>query len=239
MGTKYKTHAQRQKQKRINIIAIISLAVLLVAVLIWNKLLNGSADTTPQSANETSQNSTETDTAYWASVPKPITTITMQNGEKIVLELYPDKAPNTVANFVELANSGFYDGIIFHRVVNGFVIQGGDPEGTGRGGPGYHIKGEFANNGFTQNDIKHERGVISMARSKDMDSAGSQFFIMHEDAPNLDGAYAAFGRVIEGIEVVDAIASVATRAEKPVEPQVIESIRVDTSGVTYSAEKIK
>ena len=169
----------------------------------------------------------------------PVATITMADGATMVLELYPDIAPNTVANFIELANSGFYDGLIFHRGIAGFMIQGGCPQGTGYGGPGYTIKGEFADNGF-DNDLSHERGVISMARAMDPDSAGSQFFIMHADGNFLDGRYAAFGRVIEGIEVVDAIAAVKTDAyDKPVEDQVIQSITVDTHGVEYTAEKIQ
>ena len=137
----------------------------------------------------------------------PVVTIEMDNGSVIKAELYPDKAPNTVRNFVSLINSGFYDGLIFHRVIMGFMIQGGCPKGIGTGGPGYAIKGEFKGNGF-DNDLKHERGVLSMARAMRPDSAGSQFFIMHERAPHLDGSYAAFGRVIEGIEAVDAIANV-------------------------------
>ena len=169
----------------------------------------------------------------------PIVTIEMENGGVIKAELYPEIAPNTVANFVTLVQSGFYDGLIFHRVIPGFMIQGGDPTGTGMGGPGYTIRGEFAANGF-QNDLSHERGVISMARSAMPDSAGSQFFIMHADADYLDGNYAAFGRVIEGIEVVDAIASVSTGVgDRPLEDQVIRSITVDTRGVEYAAEKIQ
>ncbi|MBQ3425377.1 MAG: peptidylprolyl isomerase [Clostridia bacterium] len=169
----------------------------------------------------------------------PIATIEMANGDVMTLELYPETAPNTVANFVELANAGFYDGLIFHRVIPGFMIQGGDPQGMGYGGPGYAIKGEFAANGF-QNDLSHTRGVISMARSQAPDSAGSQFFIMHADYPALDGQYAAFGRVIEGIEAVDHVAEVATDAnDRPTEDQVIRSIRVDTHGVEYRAEKIQ
>ena len=169
----------------------------------------------------------------------PIATITMQGGGQIVLELYPDKAPNTVANFIVLANSGFYDGVIFHRVISGFMIQGGDPLGTGTGGPGYNLYGEFSQNGYTANDLKHERGVISMARANPYNSAGSQFFIMHADAAHLDGAYAAFGRVLSGMEVVDAIAGVSTNASnRPDEEQVIESIRVDTKGIEYSVNKI-
>ena len=160
----------------------------------------------------------------------PVATIEMANGDVMKLELYPDIAPNTVANFVELANAGFYDGLIFHRVIPGFMIQGGDPQGTGFGGPGYGIKGEFAANGF-ENNLSHERGVISMARSGDPDSAGSQFFIMHADVPQLDGQYAAFGRVIEGIEVVDAIAAVKTGTnDRPVQDVVIRSIRVTEDG---------
>jgi len=152
--------------------------------------------------------------------------IEMQNGGVMKLELYPDIAPITVANFVKLAEEGFYDGLIFHRVIPGFMIQGGDPEGTGYGGSDENIKGEFALNGVN-NTLKHERGVISMARSQKYDSASSQFFIMHADAAYLDGSYAAFGKVIEGIEVVDEIASVATNMnDKPMQDQVIKTIRV-------------
>jgi peptidyl-prolyl cis-trans isomerase B (cyclophilin B) len=151
-------------------------------------------------------------------------TITMENGKQMKIELYPEAAPITVQNFIDLANKGFYNGLTFHRVISGFMIQGGCPLGTGTGGPGYQIKGEFAQNGVN-NPIKHTRGVISMARSMMPDSAGSQFFIMHQDAPHLDGAYAAFGKVIEGMDVVDEIASVPTDwNDKPVKPQVIRSI---------------
>ena len=160
----------------------------------------------------------------------PIATITMKGGKQIKIELYPDVAPNTVNNFVSLANKGFYDGLIFHRVIRGFMIQGGCPKGIGIGGPGYSIAGEFAQNGFA-NSLKHKRGVISMARSMMPNSAGSQFFIMHADAPHLDGAYAAFGKVIEGIEVVDEIADEYTDGnDKPYAPQVMQSVRVDTFG---------
>ena len=140
----------------------------------------------------------------------PIVTIEMENGGVIKAELYPEIATNTVNNFVSLVGQGFYNGLIFHRVIPGFMIQGGDPQGTGMGGPGYTIKGEFARNGFRQNNLKHSRGVLSMARSMMPNSAGSQFFIMHADAPHLDGDYAAFGRVIEGMDVVDAIAGTPT-----------------------------
>lgn len=174
-----------------------------------------------------------------AETQNPVATIEMADGGIIVVELYPEIAPNTVANFIELANAGFYDGLIFHRVISGFMIQGGDPEGTGMGGPDYSIKGEFAENGF-ENNLKHERGVISMARSMMPDSAGSQFFIMHADAPHLDGQYAAFGKVLEGMDVVDAIAAVETDAnDKPVSDVVIARITVDTKGVEYVAEKIE
>ena len=164
----------------------------------------------------------------------PIATIEMENGRVIKAELYPEKAPNTVNNFISLANSGFYDGLIFHRVICGFMIQGGDPAGIGTGGPGYYIKGEFALNGYLENDIKHERGVLSMARAMAPDSAGSQFFIMHKNASHLDGQYAAFGKVIEGIEVVDAIATVDTDwSDKPKIPQVMKKVTVDTFGEEY------
>ena len=153
--------------------------------------------------------------------------IEMENGKKIKIELYPEIAPITVANFEKLVNQGFYNGLIFHRVIPGFMIQGGCPEGTGMGGPGWNIKGEFSSNGV-KNDLKHTRGVISMARSMRPDSAGSQFFIMHEDAPHLDGQYAAFGKVVEGIEVVDEIAEVATDySDKPLEPQVMKSVTIE------------
>lgn len=168
----------------------------------------------------------------------PIATITMDNGKEIKLELYPEKAPNTVNNFISLANVGFYDGLIFHRVIKGFMIQGGDPAGVGTGGPGYSIKGEFAVNGFTANDVKHSRGVISMARAMNPNSAGSQFFIMHENASYLDGQYAAFGKVVSGIETVDEIASVATDyRDKPKTEQVMKTVRVETFGVEYPAPK--
>ena len=163
----------------------------------------------------------------------PIITFEMENGDIMKAELYPQVAPNTVNNFISLVNKGFYDGLIFHRVINGFMIQGGDPEGTGMGGPGYGIKGEFAQNGFA-NDLKHTAGVLSMARSMMPNSAGSQFFIMHQDAPHLDGAYAAFGKVVEGQEVVDKIAMTATDySDRPIEPQVMKTVTVDTFGVEY------
>ena len=156
----------------------------------------------------------------------PIMTITMADGGKIVCELYPEKAPQSVRNMISLANKGFYDGLIFHRVISGFMIQGGCPHGTGMGGPGYCIKGEFKLNGV-KNNLSHKRGVVSMARAQSPNSAGSQFFIMHEDAPHLDGDYAAFGHVVNGMDVVDEIAATPTNyADKPLKPQVIKTIRV-------------
>lgn len=163
----------------------------------------------------------------------PVVTIEMGNKDIIKAELYPEIAPNTVNNFISLVKKNFYDGLIFHRVIKGFMIQGGDPEGSGMGGPGYGIKGEFAENGF-ENNLKHSQGVLSMARSMMPDSAGSQFFIMHKDAPHLDGAYAAFGKVIEGMDVVNKIAETATDySDKPMENQVMQSVTVDTFGVDY------
>ncbi len=163
----------------------------------------------------------------------PVVTITMENGDVIKAELYPEIAPNTVKNFVSLVKNGFYDGLIFHRVIRGFMIQGGCPDGNGMGGPGYQIKGEFAQNGFA-NDLKHEPGVLSMARAMHPDSAGSQFFIMHEAAPHLDGAYAAFGKVVEGMDIVNKIAETATDySDRPLEVQRMKTVTVDTFGEDY------
>lgn len=164
----------------------------------------------------------------------PIATIEMENGDIMKLELYPEIAPNTVKNFISLANKGFYDGIIFHRVIPGFMIQGGDPQGVGTGGPGYGIKGEFKSNGFA-NNLKHEKGVISMARSMSPNSAGSQFFIMVANSPHLDGQYAAFGKVIEGIEAADKIVAVKRNgSDKPLKDQRMKKVSVDVKGVEYS-----
>ncbi|PKK95193.1 MAG: peptidylprolyl isomerase [Tenericutes bacterium HGW-Tenericutes-5] len=163
----------------------------------------------------------------------PVVTIKMKSDKLIKLELYPDKAQNTVNNFIYLVKKGFYNGLIFHRVIENFMIQGGDPEGQGIGGPGYSIKGEFANNGI-ENDLNHKAGVISMARSQSMDSAGSQFFIMHKDAPHLDGSYAAFGKVIEGMDEVDRIAKTDTDfRDKPLKEEKMISLVVDTFGIEY------
>jgi peptidyl-prolyl cis-trans isomerase B (cyclophilin B) len=163
----------------------------------------------------------------------PIVTFEMENGDLMKAELYPEIAPTSVKNFISLINKGFYDGLIFHRVINGFMIQGGCPDGTGTGGPGYTIKGEFSQNGVT-NDLIHEAGVLSMARAMHPDSAGSQFFIMHKNSPHLDGAYAAFGKITEGMDIVNKIAETATDySDKPLEPQVIKKVTVDTLGESY------
>ena len=163
----------------------------------------------------------------------PIVTITMEDGGVIKAELYPDIAPNTVNNFISLIKKNFYDGVIFHRVINGFMLQGGDPDGVGTGGPGYCIKGEFSSNGF-KNDLKHTEGVLSMARTMIPDSAGSQFFIMHRTSPHLDGEYAAFGKVTEGLDIVNKIAECETDyIDKPLEAKVMKSVTVDTFGVDY------
>ncbi|MBP0986612.1 MAG: peptidylprolyl isomerase [Oscillospiraceae bacterium] len=165
---------------------------------------------------------------------KPEVTITMKSGEVMKGELYPEIAPQTVANFISLANRGFYDGLIFHRVIPGFMIQGGDPQGIGIGGPGYSIRGEFAANGFAGNDLAHTTGVLSMARARHPDSAGSQFFIMVDDAPHLDGQYAAFGKITENVEAAIAISQVMRDYnDKPVEPQTIDTIRVEVFGEEY------
>ncbi len=170
----------------------------------------------------------------------PVATIVVKDFGTIKVGLYPEKAPNTVNNFISLANKGFYDGLTFHRIYQGFMIQGGCPDGTGSGDPGYSIKGEFRSNGYTKNDLQHTRGVISMARANDPDSAGSQFFIMHQDSSHLDGDYAAFGKVCEGMDVVDKIAGVETtyngkEKTKPLQPVIIESVTVDTMGITYES----
>ncbi len=167
----------------------------------------------------------------------PIVTIEMENGDIMKAELYPEIAPNTVNNFISLINHNFYDGVIFHRVINGFMLQGGDPDGTGMGGPGYSIDGEFSSNGF-KNDLKHEPGVLSMARTMMPNSAGSQFFIMHKTSPHLDGDYAAFGKVIEGLDIVDKIAQMPTDySDRPLEDVVMKKVTVDTFGVTYDEPK--
>ena len=165
----------------------------------------------------------------------PVVTIEMENGDTMKAELYPEIAPNTVNNFISLVNKGYYDGLIFHRVIRGFMIQGGCPQGIGTGGPGYNIKGEFAQNGF-KNDLAHTEGVLSMARAMHPDSAGSQFFIMHKNSPHLDGAYAAFGKITEGMDIVNKIAETATDySDRPLEEQKMKKVTVDTKGVEYPA----
>ncbi len=168
-----------------------------------------------------------------SEIKNPIVTITMESGEVIKAELYPEIAPVSVNNFISLVQKGFYDGLIFHRVINGFMIQGGCPDGNGMGGPGYSIKGEFNNNGF-KNDLVHSEGVLSMARSMAPNSAGSQFFLMHKHSPHLDGSYAAFGKVVEGMEVVNKIADVDTDySDRPIVPQVMKTVTVETFGIDY------
>ena len=165
----------------------------------------------------------------------PIVTFEMENGDIMKAELYPEIAPNTVNNFISLVQNGFYDGLIFHRVIRGFMLQGGCPDGTGMGGPGYTIKGEFSQNGFA-NDLRHTEGVLSMARAMHPDSAGSQFFIMHKNSPHLDGAYAAFGKITEGMDIVNKIAETATDySDRPLEEQKMKKVTVDTMGVEYPA----
>ena len=217
---------------------VIKKGVILVGI---SAILIGLVGCTNNNNNSNQNNDSESETTIESSGELPIATIKVKDFGVIKAELYPDKAPNTVNNFISLANSGFYDGLIFHRVIEGFMNQGGDPDGIGTGGPGYSIKGEFSNNGYTKNDLKHTAGVLSMARSNDPDSAGSQFFIMAEEAPHLDGDYAAFGKVTEGMDVVEAINSVETdRNDKPLKDVVIESITVDTKGVDYKApEKVE
>ncbi|EEG73009.1 peptidyl-prolyl cis-trans isomerase, cyclophilin-type [[Clostridium] hylemonae DSM 15053] len=167
------------------------------------------------------------------TMANPIVTFEMENGDVMKAELYPDIAPNTVNNFISLVGKGYYDGLIFHRVISGFMIQGGCPDGTGTGGPGYNIKGEFSQNGFS-NDLKHGEGVLSMARAMHPDSAGSQFFIMHKNSPHLDGSYAAFGKIIEGMDVVNKIAAADTDySDRPLEEQKMKKVTVDTDGVDY------
>ena len=210
--------------KRIAVFLLCIIMCAMCAIMSGCGANNNEADPTaaPTAGTDTTNNTED------PNMNKIIATIEMEDGGIIKLELYPDIAPQSVYNFVYLARQGFYDGLTFHRIISGFMIQGGDPKGTGTGGPGYCIKGEFAANGF-DNPLKHTRGVISWARqSKPYDSAGSQFFIMHQDAPHLDGQYAAFGMVIEGMDVVDKIASVATGSQnRPIEPVVIKRITVE------------
>ena len=225
--------------KKIKKIMISALAIVMSVTMV------GCGNSNVKTENNNSSDNSTTQVERPENLP--IATIKVKDFGTIEAELYPDKAPNTVNNFIELANSGFYDGLTFHRVVEGFMNQGGDPKGDGTGGPGYSIKGEFSGNGYKTNDLKHTTGVLSMARAQNPDSAGSQFFIMAADAPSLDGQYAAFGKVINGLDVVEAINKAEVEKNKatgekstPVNTIVIEEIRVDTKGVEYpEAEKIK
>lgn len=225
--------------KKIKKIMISALAIVMSVTMV------GCGNSNVKTENNNSSDNSTTQVERPENLP--IATIKVKDFGTIEAELYPDKAPNTVNNFIELANSGFYDGLTFHRVVEGFMNQGGDPKGDGTGGPGYSIKGEFSGNGYKANDLKHTTGVLSMARAQNPDSAGSQFFIMAADAPSLDGQYAAFGKVINGLDVVEAINKAEVEKNKatgekstPVNTIVIEEIRVDTKGVEYpEAEKIK
>lgn len=212
------------------ILSIVAIVVLLAGC--------GAAKEDTNTASDAEEKK-ETKEDYSTKVSEnPIVTITMNNDEKIVIELEPKTAPNTVANFISLIEDGYYDGLIFHRVIPGFMIQGGDPSGNGSGGPGYSIRGEFSKNGF-ENNLKHERGVISMARTGDPNSAGSQFFIMAEASPHLDGDYAAFGKVLEGMETVDSIISVERdKRDKPLEDQIMKKVEVDTKGFDYPEPEV-
>lgn len=203
------------------------------------KNTNGSGDKASVENNKVEKKE-ETKLEKGPNDKNPIVTIDMENGDKIKIELYPEVAPNTVRNFVSLVQKGFYDGVIFHRVIPGFMIQAGDPKGIGTGGPGYSIKGEFTSNKF-KNDLKHEKGVISMARGEGNNSAGSQFFIMVKEAPHLDGKYAAFGKVIDGMEIADKIVAVERNPQdKPLKEQKMNKVTVDTFGVKYNeVEKMK
>lgn len=219
--------------KKFRLALIISVVLLLITSIIGcgtQAQNNGSSQ--PQTNAGTSNTNTTT------GQKDPIVTITMADGGQIKVELYPNVAPNTVKNFISLVQKGFYNGLTFHRVIPGFMIQGGDPNGNGTGGPGYSIKGEFKSNGFT-NNLKHVRGVISMARTQDPNSAGSQFFIMVAAAPSLDGNYAAFGKVLSGMSEVDKIVNTpADSNNKPLQPQVMKSVTVDTFGIKYGAPQI-
>lgn len=215
---------------------ILILAVLIIGCGTRDAQEAEEQENQTENENETEQNNQE---GQLNKDENPVVTITMENEEQIVIELYPDIAPNTVNNFISLIEDGFYDDLIFHRVIPDFMIQGGDPDGNGTGGPGYSIKGEFNSNGF-DNDLKHTRGVISMARSQSPDSAGSQFFIMVSDSPHLDGDYAGFGEVVEGMDTVDDIVSVERNdQDKPLEDQVMKKVEVDTKGFEYDEPEVE
>lgn len=214
--------------------------LLTMGMLLGGCTINGKTAKEGKDSSSKAENQSKVKSEKGDKDKNPVVTIEMEDGSKIRVELYPEIAPNTVRNFVSLVQKGFYDELIFHRVIPNFMIQGGDPKGTGIGGPDYTIKGEFKENNF-ENTLKHERGVISMARSKDVNSAGSQFFIMVKATPSLDGKYAAFGKVIEGMEVVDKIVSTKTNtSDKPLMDQRMKKVTVDTFGVKYNeVEKVK
>ena len=230
----------KSTRARSAILMVMLCLVMVIAAGCGNKPTNNNASSNNGSSSGAAGNNTSTETNSGANeglpsatASHPIVTIEMDNGGIIKAELYPEVAPNTVNNFISLIQKGFYDGTIFHRVIPDFMIQGGDPDGTGMGGPGYSIAGEFSGNGFT-NNLLHTEGVLSMARSQAPDSAGSQFFIMDTAYPSLDGSYAAFGKVIEGIEVVKNIVSLPRDAsDRPEEPPVMKKVTVDTLGITY------
>lgn len=209
---------------------------LFIVVILFTIILSGCG--TQEDSSKENEQKADQKTDYPHDVKEnPIVTITMENDETIKAELYPEKAPTTVANFISLIQDGFYDGLIFHRVIPEFMIQGGDPEGNGTGGPGYSINGEFNSNGF-DNNLKHERGTLSMARSQDPDSAGSQFFIMVSESPHLDGDYAAFGKVTAGMKTVDKIVNTErNEADKPLNEQKMKKVEVDTKGYNYPQPK--
>lgn len=223
-------------QRSLILMAVLAVVLVAAAGLLWsdNDADGPGGNAAPGGTAQQAPNINRSE------VDNPVVTIEMDSGAKIVIELYPDVAPNTVNNFVSLVRKGFYDGTIFHRVIPGFMIQGGDPEGRGTGGPGYSIKGEFAANGFP-NDLKHTRGVVSMARAQHPDSAGSQFFIMVADAPHLDGQYAAFGKVVSGMEEADRIVSLPRNAQdRPNDPPVMVKVTVDGKGAEYpEPEKVQ
>ncbi len=216
------------------LISIFTAVLIVISVFAFSGCKKNDANADKEDGNG-NQTANEENSDFIHGESNPTAVIDVENYGKITVQLRYDKAPDTVKNFIYLANKGFYDGVIFHRIIDGLIIQGGDPEGTGFGGPGYSIKGEFANNGFEQNDLKHVRGTISMARTNaNMNSAGSQFFICQTDYPSWDGDYAAFGTVIDGMDIVDKIASVNTDSnDKPIKDVIIKSVTVDTQGVSY------
>lgn len=231
---KIKEEGQSQVAKSFHKVGLILLAVIMLTVSL------GGCTKTPGTTSPEKKNQTESGGKKMENVQKnnPVVTVEMENGDKIKIELYPDIAPNTVKNFISLVEKGYYNGLIFHRVIPGFMIQGGDPNGNGMGGPGYSIKGEFTANGFN-NLLKHERGVISMARSGNPNSAGSQFFIMVANSTHLDGQYAAFGKVIEGMEAVDKIVNTPrNQMDKPLQDQKMKTVTVDTFGIDYDQPEI-